>query len=218
MSVVEQYLLQRNTVKRRWRHAVAILTALSLVVSLATTWNLRMTGITVANSAGCGQQEHSHTDACMDKNIAVCGKQEHIHTTDCYSDPNADTEVRQTWQSFFENFPYTGQLDKDLADIAKTQVGYRESEKNFQVDTAGLRHGYTRYGDWYGAPYNDWSALFVSFCLHFAGADPSVYPLSSGGASMAQMWQKQGRYVPAGVYTPEPGDIVFFQNNTTNCT
>ena len=213
MSFIEQYLLQLNTEKRRWRCAVAALTALSLIVALVTTWNLRMTGITIANSAGCGIEEHSHTDQCMSGTELICGKQEHIHTTDCYSDPNADAEMLLDWQNFFADYPYTGQLEKDLVDIAKTQVGYAESEKNFQVDNAGIRHGYTRYGAWYGAPYNEWSALFVSFCLHFAGAS-EAYPLSSGAASMARLWNEQGKLVPVGKYSPESGDLVFFNNNT----
>ena len=213
MSFIEQYLLQLNTEKRRWRRAVAALTALSLIVALVTTWNLRMTGITIANSAGCGIEEHSHTDQCMSGTELICGKQEHIHTTDCYSDPNADAEMLLDWQNFFADYPYTGQLEKDLVDIAKTQVGYAESEKNFQVDNAGIRHGYTRYGAWYGAPYNEWSALFVSFCLHFAGAS-EAYPLSSGAASMARLWNEQGKLVPVGKYSPESGDLVFFNNNT----
>ena len=141
MRFIEQYLLQLNTEKRRWRRAVAALTALSLIVALVTTWNLRMTGITIANSAGCGIEEHSHTDQCMSGTELICGKQEHIHTTDCYSDPNADAEMLLDWQNFFADYPYTGQLEKDLVDIAKTQVGYAESEKNFQVDNAGIRHG-----------------------------------------------------------------------------
>ena len=213
MSFIEQYLLQLNTEKRRWRRAVAALTALSLIVALVTTWNLRMTGITIANSAGCGTEEHSHTDQCMSGTELICGKQEHIHTTDCYSDPNADAEMLLDWQNFFADYPYTGQLEKDLVDIAKTQVGYAESEKNFQVDSLGMRHGYTRYGAWYGAPYNEWSALFVSFCLHFAGAS-EAYPLSSGAASMARLWNEQGKLVPVGKYSPESGDLVFFNNNT----
>ena len=214
MGIVEQYLLQLNTEKRRWRRAVAILTALSLIVALVTTWNLRMTGITIANSAGCGREEHHHTDECMHNGTVICGKQAHIHTTDCYSDPDADVEMLLDWQQIFADYPYTGQLDKDLVDIAKTQVGYTESERNFQVDNTGVRHGYTRYGAWYGAPYNDWSALFVAFCLHFAGADPAEYPLSSGATAMSQLWQTQGKYAPAGAYTPESGDLVFFRNNT----
>ena len=213
MSFIEQYLLQLNTEKRRWWFAVAILTSLSLIVALATTWNLRMTGITIANSAGCGIEEHKHTDQCMSGTALICGKQEHIHTTDCYSDPDADTEMLLDWHNFFADYPYTGQLEKDLANIAKTQVGYAESEKNFQVDNAGIRHGYTRYGAWYGAPYNEWSAMFVSFCLHFAGAS-DAYPLSSGAASMARLWNEQGKLAPVGEYFPESGDLVFFNNNT----
>ena len=213
MRFIEQYLLQLNTEKRRWRRAVAALTALSLIVALVTTWNLRMTGSTIANSADCGIEEHSHTEQCVSGAALICGKQEHIHTIGCYSDPDADAELLMDWQRFFEDYPYTLQLEKDLVDIAKAQVGYTESKKNFQVDKAGVRHGYTRYGAWYGAPYNEWSALFVSFCLHFAGAD-EAYPVSSGAASMAQLWNEQGRLAPVGAYAPENGDLVFFNNNT----
>ena len=213
MSFIEKYLLQLNTEKRRWWRAVAALTALSLIVALVTTWNLRMTGITIANSAGCGIEEHTHTEQCTSKNATICSKQEHIHTTDCYSDLTADTEMLLDWQNLFADYPYTGQLEKDLVDIAKTQVGYRESEKNFWVDNAGIRHGYTRYGAWYGATYNEWSALFVSFCLHFAGAN-ETYPLSSGAASMARLWNEHGKLAPAVGYTPKSGDLVFFNNNT----
>ena len=34
---------------------------LSFVVALVTVWNLRMTGVTIANSASCGYEEHQHT-------------------------------------------------------------------------------------------------------------------------------------------------------------
>ena len=58
MKIVEQYLLQLNIEKRRWRRAATILTALSLVVAISVSWSLRMTGITLANGAGCGKEEH----------------------------------------------------------------------------------------------------------------------------------------------------------------
>ena len=118
------------------------------------------------------------------------------------------------WQQMFKDYPYTGDLGQDLAGIAKTQVGYSESVLNYDVGPDGVRHGYTRYGDWYGAPYNDWSAMFVSFCLSYAGADTSLYPINSGADSMAALWQTQGRYAPAGEYSPTVGDLVFFDNNT----
>jgi hypothetical protein len=73
MSVVEQYLLQLNTEKRRWRRALAVLTALSLIVALSTVWNLRMTGITIANDASCEYKEHQHTADCMQGDTLICG-------------------------------------------------------------------------------------------------------------------------------------------------
>ena len=215
MSVVEQYLSQLNTEKRRWRRAVAILTALSLIVALATVWNLRMTGVTIANEASCGYKEHQHTADCMQEKDMICDLPEHIHKAECYSNLKADVETLLDWQNMFANYPYTGDLRKDLVGIAKTQVGYTESQLNFEVGTDGTRRGYTRYGAWYGAPYNDWSALFVSFCLNQAGADEVKFPMSSGAATMAELWKKQGRFTYVGRYTPQSGDIVFFNNNTT---
>ena len=62
MGIVEQYLLKLNTEKQRFRRAVAGLTVLSLLVMFAVTWNLRQTGIAMANDANCGQEEHQHTE------------------------------------------------------------------------------------------------------------------------------------------------------------
>ncbi|MBR2938168.1 MAG: hypothetical protein IKB80_06745 [Oscillospiraceae bacterium] len=214
MGFIEQYLLQLNTEKRRWRCAVAILTALSLLVALVTVWNLRMTGITIANNASCGYEEHQHIEDCVRENVLICGLPEHIHKAGCYSDPKADTETLLDWQNMFADYPYTGVLREDLVGIAKTQVGYAESQLNFEVNDDGVRHGYTRYGAWYGAPYNDWSAMFVSFCLSYAGANAAEFPNSSGAAMMAELWKTHGKYIPAGGYVPQSGDIVFFNNNT----
>ena len=214
MGIVEHYLLQLNTEKRRWRRAVAILTALSLIVALVTVWNLRMTGVAIANSASCGYEEHQHTGDCLHDGIMICAKEEHLHNTGCYSNPKADTETSLDWQRMFEDYPYTGVLREDLVGIAKTQVGYTESQLNFEVSDTGERKGYSRYGAWYGAPYQDWSAMFVSFCLHYANADPGAFPKSSGAASMAELWKAKGKYISAGDYVPQSGDIVFFNNNT----
>ncbi len=214
MSFIEQYLLQLNIKKRRWRLAVLILTVLSLIVALTTIWNLRMTGVTMANGASCGYEEHQHTEKCIQNGVTVCNKQEHIHNTGCYSNQSADAETLLDWQKMFGDYPYTGILSEDLVGIAKTQVGYTESSLNFEADSNGVRHGYTRYGAWYGAPYNDWSAMFVSFCLNYAGADSNEFPNSSGATSMAELWKNIGKFEPLGQYIPNSGDIVFFNNNT----
>ena len=214
MGFIEHYMLQLNTEKRRWWRAVIILSALSLVVALVTVWNLRMTGLTIVNSASCGYEEHQHTEECLRDAVPVCGKTLHIHNTRCYSDPYADTETAFDWQQTFAQYPYTGVLREDLVGIAKTQVGYTESSLNFEAGDDGVRHGYTRYGAWYGAPYNDWSAMFVSFCLQYAGANTTEFPLSSGAAMMAELWKVQEKFIPSGDYVPKSGDIVFFNNNT----
>ena len=73
MSFIKQYMLQLNTEKRRWRRAVVILTALSLIVALVTVWNLRMTGVTIANSASCGYEEHQHSEECLAETTIICG-------------------------------------------------------------------------------------------------------------------------------------------------
>lgn len=214
MSVVEQYLLQLNKEKRRWRHTVTVLTALSLVVALLTVWNLRMVGIAIANSASCNVEEHTHTASCMQDGELICQKQEHVHGISCYSGSGADEESFAEWQKMFADYPYANDLRKDLVGIAKTQVGYAESQQNYEIRDDGQKYGYTRYGAWYGAPYNDWSAMFVSFCLNFSNADTKEFPISSGGYAMAELWKKQGKFEPLGQYLPQSGDIVFFDNNT----
>ena len=261
MGIVEQYLLQLKTEKRRLRRTAVVLTALSLIVATGVSWNLRMTGVTLANDACCGYEEHQHTDECLVQNIVCdydvgpaaeidedmafapyefdpildsdsegeplhlhvdecyqteyrCGYEEHLHSLACYSNPTADVETPLDWQEMFEDYPYTGNLCEDLIGVAKTQVGYTESTLNFEADNDEVKYGYTRYGAWYGAPYNEWSAMFVSFCLHYAGADLSEYPINSGANTMAGLWDAQGRYTQAGAYFPTAGDLVFFEDNT----
>ena len=168
MSFIEQYLLQLNTEKRRWRRAVVILTALSLVVALVTVWNLRMTGITIANGATCGQVEHRHTEECPIEKVLICGYgaqteeqasstaeqtppeqtqhphtdacyqityqcgfEEHIHVLSCYSDATADVESAVIWEADLPEL--TSDWADDIVQIAQSQLGCGESERNYIV-------------------------------------------------------------------------------------
>ena len=210
LSEALQKLHRRRTRKLR---LLSILLVLSLLVSLDVFWTLRQPGLTLAGNADCGMTEHTHSDACQNADTP-CPLTEHVHTIACYSDETADVEDMLDWQEMFKNYPYTGAVYEDLAGIAKTQVGYQESTKNFEVNQDGVRHGYTRYGAWYGTPYGDWSATFVSFCLHYAGASPAKFPANTGANSMAQQWKALGKYAAVGNYTPLKGDLVFFKNNT----
>ena len=210
IDILRESLKRSKIEKAKRMRLIAILLVLSLIVSLDVFWVLRQPGWTLAGDADCKITEHTHDEQCEDP----CPLEEHIHTLDCYSDKTVDLETQLDWQKQLADYPYTKNLRENLVGIAKMQVGYTESAENFEVDAAGHRHGYTRYGAWYGAPYSDWSAMFVSFCLHYAGADPTEFPSNIGAASMAEMWKTLGRFQEVDAYTPVPGDLVFFANNT----
>ena len=212
-DILDECLKRQKKIRMRRSRLLCILLVLSLVVSLDVFWTLRQPGLTLAGNADCGIVEHTHDAKCQGEGRS-CYLREHVHTLHCYADPTADVETQLDWQKMFSNYPYTGDLRTDLVGIAKMQVGYTESKLNFEVNSNGVRHGYTRYGAWYGVPYSDWSATFLSFCLHYAGADPEEYPGNTGAASMAELWKKQGNYAPVGHYTPSSGDLVFFKDNT----
>ncbi len=156
-------------------------------------------------------EPHVHTEECYVKTL-ICTVEEHTHTQECYSDPNADTETQLDWQNMLSGYR-NGTVAENMVRIARSQIGYKESERNFEADENGVRRGYTRYGAWYGLPYADWSAIFVSFCLNYAGADKAEMPFNTGANSMASLWKSTGRFAE-GDYSPVAGDIVFFNNNT----
>ena len=72
MGIVEQFVQQLNKKKQRFRRTVTVLTVLSLVVMMTVTWNLRQTGITLANDASCGYKEHQHNEECPVEKVLIC--------------------------------------------------------------------------------------------------------------------------------------------------
>ena len=202
---VESYLrqFQNKTLNRynlRW-----IVTYLSLVVILAVFWSLKITGIGIAGEAFCGIEEHIHTEACQS-----CTKEEHIHTESCYSNIHADLETGEDWDRLFANMVKGPTTKENTVLVAQSQIGYTESTLNFQVDANGVRRGITRYGQWYGNPYGDWSAMFVSFCLNYAGA--KGLPANAGPEAMRLEWNTSKLYQAYGS-TPQVGNLVFLKGN-----
>ncbi len=153
---------------------------------------------------------HVHTDECY-KTVHICGFEEHIHTVSCYSDIKADLETAEIWEATLPDIPEDLSVNEKIVATAKSQLGYKESTLNFEADSDDVKHGYTRYGEWYGNPYGEWSVMFTSFCLRYSGLD-SV-PISSGAETMRIEWEKQGNYRPVEEYVPVSGDIVFLDKN-----
>lgn len=276
--------------KRIFQRCLPILVILSLIVLTVVFWWLKLVGITLAGSAFCGYEEHSHTEECICQTqictvqetavctleehmhtdtcyerilictqehthtnechesvlictvpehlhgeactgivhshtdecyqtTYICGYEEHIHTASCYSDPSADLETPDDWEASMSDAVLTGETAKDIVKIAKTQLGYTESTLNFVLDENGTRRGYTRYGEWYGNPHGNWSAMYVSFCLYYAGLDSDIAPYHSGTQGMMLYWTESGLFVPASGYTPQTGDLLFLDANADgNCT
>ena len=161
----------------------------------------------------CGLEEtegHSHGEECYSI-PEPCPLTEHIHTGNCYSDINADLETADDWEMTLAGMMRSSVTAENVIMVAQSQLDYTESSLNFQVDDAGIRRGITRYGQWYGNPYGDWSAMFVSFCLDYAGV--LDVPLNSGPESMRTQWEEAELYETVSEASPIPGDLVFLDKD-----
>ena len=134
-----------------------------------------------------GESSHVHSDACYESALA-CELTEHTHDLQCFSNPSADLETPTDWESTLPaKDSLTGVWADDLIAVAESQLGYNESIQNYLVVDGDKTKGYTRYGEWYGDAYGDWCAMFVSFCLNYAGISIDAVPRDSN----CQSWIEQ---------------------------
>lgn len=203
-----QYITQLNKSNSRRASLRQALFVLSLVAILIVFWCLKLTGITMAGEAFCGKAEHVHTDECTQ---IGCTLEEHVHDPTCYSNVRIDIETADDWEATLAGITRGETTAQNVVAVATSQLGYTESTQNFQVDAEGIRRGITRYGQWYGNPYGDWSAMFASFCLHYAGV--TDLPANAGAESMRLEWADGGLYRAAAHYAPQVGDLLFLTEN-----
>ncbi len=208
------------------------------VAVIVVFWWLKLTGVTLTSEAMCNIEEHihneecyliqefcsyeantetpaethTHDETCLIKEL-ICNKTEHIHSAECFPDITADTENSEDWENSFSSVVLTDNISENLINIARTQVGYKESEENYQFNSDGTKNGYTRYGEWYGNPYGNWDAMFVSFCLNFSGAKDTDALISSSAVTMQQKWQEHNLFTDDSAYTPCQGDIAFIDTD-----
>lgn len=160
---------------------------------------------------------HHHTDACYEE-VLICPLPEHHHTVACLSDTSADLETPEEWQAANAEAVMTGNWAEDLLSVAQTQLGYEQSEKNFEIDPSDgvtLRY-YSRYGQSYGNPYGEWDVMFLSYCLKYAGIPQSAIPQEASvlalRSSMSDMeWLLDGEDGSAA----DVGDIVIYNKYAT---
>ena len=174
----------------------------------------------------CTKEEHTHTDQCFDadgslicpleehvhdetctRKLLECTEEEHTHSLECFSDPDADKETEEDWK---KTLPDEEEL-QDKTDrektvlIAQSQKGYKESDKNYQVENETETRGITRYGQWDEDPYEDWAGAFVRFVLHYAGTD------TADAKKVTSEWLEQlhDKEELQSADQAEPGDVLF---------
>lgn len=163
---------------------------------------------------------HHHTEACYEK-VLTCTIPEHTHTLACLADYSADVETDDDWQKY--SIGLSDNWNEALLAVAQEQLGYKESEKNFQTDEALGDiidvHHYTRYGAFYGNPYADWGVAFIAFCQHYAGIPKTEIPQRLGLEALRADMDAMGfAYLTEGedaAYEAIPGDVVTYNKNGT---
>ena len=185
---------QRKMKNQTKRNAFVLLGVLACLVLVCTVYNLILPALTMANDTYCGNPEHEHTLAC-------------------YSNPEADVEGVADWEATLPKA--TGNLRQDMTGIAESQKGYRESEKNYQVEGTDVKKGYSRYGSWFGDPYGDWNLYFTEFVANYAKASLPV--VESPDALMVSL-KADGRWLKPSDQRVLPGDVVFYQENGKTMT
>ncbi|WP_286638016.1 SpaA isopeptide-forming pilin-related protein [Faecalibaculum rodentium] len=159
----------------------------------------------------CTLEEHTHSDECY-RELLECTEEEHTHSLECFSDPEADKETEEDWK---KTVP-TGEELKDktvreqIVMISQSQKGYKESDKNYQVENETEKKGITRYGQWDQDPYEDWTSAYVRFVLHHAGVD------TADAKKPASDWLEQLHQAEAlkNAEEAEPGDVLFVYDSS----
>lgn len=159
---------------------------------------------------------HHHTDACYEE-VLVCPLPEHHHTVSCLSDTSADLETPEEWQAANADAVITGEWNKDLLSVAKTQLGYEQSEKNFEIDPADgvtLRY-YSRYGQSYGNAYGEWDVMFLAYCLKYAEIPQSAIPQEASVLALRSSMSGMDWLLEEDGSAAQPGDIVIYNKYVT---
>ncbi len=109
----------------------------------------------------------------------------------------------------------TGANRQTLANIALSQVGYKEGSLNGYTASENNRCEYNRwyYGKNVSGGSYPWCAVFISWCAQAAGIPQNIIPKTAGARASGGFydWSRaHGKYKYASQYTPQVGDIAIF--------
>ncbi len=121
-----------------------------------------------------------------------------------------EEETERDWRKSVSGVKLGSDWRENIIEIAKSQLGYHESDRNFVIDDDGKVQGYTRYGHWYGSRYEDWCAMFVSFVLNYADITEYTVPRSGNCENWKNRLSGLGAYEKRDDYVPQTGDLIFF--------
>ena len=179
-------------IRAHGRRALALLLAFTLVLSLLLFF-------------GAG------TGSCAASDVDGNGRELFRGSADQCRSERLLSETRADWRASVSGALITGRWDLDLIAVARTQVGYRESSQDY-VERNGVRHGYTRYGDWIGnseaVVYGPWCASFACFCIYYANI--KGVPFSANCATWVKKLGEEGMFYEYGKLEPRAGDLAFF--------
>ena len=162
---------------------------------------------------------HQHGEECYhveNQEVLLCELPEHIHEPACSADLNADLETAEDWEATLNSVVLTGNWEEDLAAIAASQIGYRESEQNYLAYEGENHKGYTRYGAWYGIPYEEWDAMFASFCLRYAEIPKEAIPWGSDSRQWLEVLRQNPLTGTVLDKVPESGDLLFYSQKDSD--
>ena len=131
---------------------------------------------------------------------------------DSESNTNPQQENEEIWKDSIATAVLTGDYAKDITAIARTQIGVQENKDNFITAEDGIVHYYSRYGQWAGDAYEEWSAAFISFCAHYANIPQQYLPKSEKASQWAELLSSMYG-LKKDDYSPKEGDLIFFQIN-----
>lgn len=168
--------------------------------------------LTCTKAESDGEKGHEHSINCYRSDDPLCEKEEHVHDRMCYSNQDLKEKEEDWKKTLPKNLDKLETLNEKLAAIAYSQKGYEEVKENYIEDeeTKDLKY-YTRYGEWYGKPYEDWNIMFTSFVLRYAGINQTEIPWGQDWDEWVKLLSKK-ELVLDNTYEPINGDIVLLKD------